>query len=123
MAAQYDLKKSVSPKGKEDTTILYPKVVPYGTKTLKDITKDASMYTGMNASTVQGVLTFLEEILADYLANGYNVKLGNIGTFEDQSCRRTSEMVFGRKNRQRGTSTAHCLPQKGTSYRKFIANN
>lgn len=81
MAAQYDLKKSVSPKGKEEITILYPKVVPYGTKTLKDITKDASMYTGMNASTVQGVLTFLEEILADYLANGYNVKLGNIGTF------------------------------------------
>lgn len=81
MAAQYDLKKSVSPKGKEDTTVLYPKVVPYGTKTLKDITKDASMYTGMNASTIQGVLTFLEEILANYLANGYNVKLGNIGTF------------------------------------------
>ena len=81
MAAQYDLKKSVSPKGKEETTILYPKVVPYGTKTLKDITKDASMYTGMNASTVQGVMTFLEEILADYLANGYHVKLGNIGTF------------------------------------------
>lgn len=81
MAAQYDLKKSVSPKGKEDTTILYPKVVPYGTKTLKDITKDASMYTGMNASTIQGALTFLEEIVAKYLADGYNVKLGNIGTF------------------------------------------
>ena len=81
MAAQYDLKKSVRPKGKEDTTILYPKVVPYGTKTLKDITMDASRHTGMNASTVQGVLTFLEEILANYLADGYNVKLGNIGTF------------------------------------------
>ena len=93
MAAQYDLKKSVSPKGKEETTILYPKVVPYGTKTLKDITKDASMYTGMNASTVQGVLTFLEEILADYLANGYNVKLGNIGTFSTTLTSRKVETI------------------------------
>lgn len=81
MTAQYDLKKGVSPKGKEDTPVLYPKLVPYGTKTLKDITKDASMYTGMNASTIQGALTFLEEILAKYLADGYNVKLGDIGTF------------------------------------------
>ena len=81
MAAQYDLKKSVRPKGKEDTTILYPKVVPYGTKNMKDILEHASRHTGMNASTVQGVLTFLEEILANYLADGYNVKLGNIGTF------------------------------------------
>ena len=81
MATQYDLMKSVSPKGKEEESVLYPKVVPYGTKTLKDIMKDTSMYSGMNASTVQGVVTFLEEIMAEYLANGYNVKLGNIGTF------------------------------------------
>ena len=81
MATQYDLMKSVSPKGKEEESVLYPKVVPYGTKTLKDIMKDASMYSGLNASTVQGVITFLEEIMAEYLANGYNVKLGNIGTF------------------------------------------
>ena len=40
MAAQYDLKKSVRPKGEEDETVLYPKVVPYGTKTLKNIMKD-----------------------------------------------------------------------------------
>lgn len=81
MATQYDLMKSVSPKGKEEESVLYPKVVPYGTKTLKDIMKDASMYSGLNASTVQGVVTFLEEMMAEYLANGYNVKLGNIGTF------------------------------------------
>ena len=59
MSTQYDLMKSVSPKGKEEESVLYPKVVPYGTKTLKDIMKDASMYSGMNASTVQGVVTFL----------------------------------------------------------------
>ena len=94
MAAQYDLKKSVRPKGKEDETVLYPKVVPYGTKTLKNIMKDASKYTGLNPSTVQGVVTFLEDMMAEYLANGYNVKLGNIGTF---SASLTSRKVTDKK--------------------------
>ena len=94
MAAQYDLKKSVRPKGKEDETVLYPKVVPYGTKTLKNIMKDASKYTGLNPSTVQGVVTFLEDMVAEYLANGYNVKLGNIGTF---SASLTSRKVTDKK--------------------------
>ena len=94
MATQYDLKKSVRPKGKEDETVLYPKVVPYGTKTLKNIMKDASKYTGLNPSTVQGVVTFLEDMMAEYLANGYNVKLGNIGTF---SASLTSRKVTDKK--------------------------
>ena len=94
MAAQYDLKKSVRPKGKEDETVLYPKVVPYGTKTLKNIMKDTSKYTGLNPSTVQGVVTFLEDMMAEYLANGYNVKLGNIGTF---SASLTSRKVTDKK--------------------------
>lgn len=81
MTAQYDLKKSVRPKGKEDETVLYPKIVPYGTKTLKDILKHAQMHSGMNAATIQGVVTFLENVIAESLADGYNVKLGNIGTF------------------------------------------
>ncbi len=81
MAAQYDLKPGLGPKTEEDTPVLYPKVVAHGTKTLKDITKHAQMHTGLNASTVQGVVTFLEDVLAEYLAEGYNVKLGNIGTF------------------------------------------
>ena len=71
----------MSPQGKEWEQILYPKLVAYGTKDLKDILKHASMHTGLNAATVQGVVTFLEDVLAEYLASGYNVKLGNIGTF------------------------------------------
>ena len=81
MIAQYDLKPGLSPNGKEGEQILYPKLVAYGTKDLKDILKHASMHTGLNAATVQGVVTFLEDVLAEYLASGYNVKLGNIGTF------------------------------------------
>ena len=81
MIAQYDLKPGLSPQGKEGEQILYPKLVAYGTKDLKDILKHASMHTGLNAATVQGVVTFLEDVLAEYLASGYNVKIGNIGTF------------------------------------------
>ena len=81
MIAQYDLKPGLSPQGKEGEQILYPKLVTYGTKDLKDILKHASMHTGLNAATIQGVVTFLEDVLAKYLASGYNVKLGNIGTF------------------------------------------
>ena len=81
MATQYDLKPGLGPKGEEDEPVLYPKVVAYGTKTLKDIMHDATLYSGLNASTVQGVVTFLEDTIAEYLASGYNVKLGNIGTF------------------------------------------
>lgn len=81
MAAQYDLKPGLGPKTDDEAPVLYPKLVPHGTKTLKDITRHAQMYTGLNASTVQGVMTFLEDVLAEYLAEGYNVKLGNIGTF------------------------------------------
>ena len=81
MIAQYDLKPGLSPQGKEGETVLYPKLVTYGTLNLKDILKHASMHTGLNAATVQGVVTFLEDVLAEYLASGYNVKLGNISTF------------------------------------------
>ena len=81
MDAQYDLMKSVSPKGKENETILYPKLVPHGTKTLKDIMQEAAMGSGLNPAVVQGVVSMLESKLAKYLADGYNVKLGEIGTF------------------------------------------
>lgn len=81
MAAQYDLKPGLGPQETEGQPVLYPKLVAYGTKNLKDIMNHASMHTGLNPSTVLGVVTFLEDVLAEYLAAGYNVKLGNIGTF------------------------------------------
>lgn len=81
MAAKYDLKPGLGPKNEDDTPVLYPKLVPHGTMNMKDIIRHAQMHSGLNASTVQGVMIFLEEVLAEYLAKGYNVKLGNIGTF------------------------------------------
>ena len=81
MIAQYDLKPGLGPKGKDEKPTLYPKLVAHGTMDMKDILKHAQMHSGLNAATVQGVVTFLEDVLAEYLASGYNVKIGNIGTF------------------------------------------
>ena len=81
MTAQYDLKPGLGPDSEEGTPVLYPRLVPHGTKTMKDILKDAAIGSGLNPAVVQGVVTMLESKLAQYLADGYNVKLGNIGTF------------------------------------------
>ena len=81
MTAQYDLKPGLGPDSEEGTPVLYPRLVPHGTKTMKDIMKDAANGSGLNPAVVQGVVTMLESKLAQYLADGYHVKLGNIGTF------------------------------------------
>ena len=81
MTAQYDLKPGLGPDSEEGTPVLYPRLVPHGTKTMKDILKDAATGSGLNPAVVQGVVTMLESKLAQYLADGYHVKLGNIGTF------------------------------------------
>jgi nucleoid DNA-binding protein len=43
--------------------------------------KHASMHSGFNPAVIQGVVTFLEDAMVEYLAQGYHVKLDNIGTF------------------------------------------
>ncbi len=81
MKAKYDFKSMVNLRGNQEEHILYPKLVTSGTKTLKDIMHHAARHSGLNEATVIGVVTYLEDVLAEYLAEGYNVKLGEIGTF------------------------------------------
>ena len=80
MKAKYDFRVMPDMQGKGEGT-LYPQIVSEGTKTLKDIIHHAAHHSGMNEATVIGVVTYLEDVLAEYLAEGYNVKLGEIGTF------------------------------------------
>ena len=75
MATQYDIMKCVNSKCKDKESELYPKVVTYGTKTLKDNMKDAANGSGLTPAMVQGVVTMLESKLAQYLADMYYVKL------------------------------------------------
>lgn len=81
MKAKYDFKSMKDLKGNQEEYILYPKLVTEGTKTLKDIMYHAAHHSGLNEATVVGVMTFLEDVIAEFLASGYNVKLGEIGTF------------------------------------------
>lgn len=81
MKAKYDLRVLPNLQGKEGEQELYPQLVTSGTKTLKDLMERASRHTAFNPAIVQGVVLFLEDAMAEYLAEGYHVKLGDIGTF------------------------------------------
>ncbi len=81
MKAKYDFRVLPNMQGNDEEAILYPKIVSSGTKTLKDIMYHASHHGGINQSTIVSVVTYLEDVLAEYLAEGYNVKIGEIGTF------------------------------------------
>lgn len=81
MKAKYDFRVMPNMQGTNEEKTLYPKLVTSGTKTLKDIMHHAARHSGLNEATVIGVVTYLEDVLAEYLAEGYNVKLGEIGTF------------------------------------------
>lgn len=94
MKAQYDLKPGIGPKNTENERTLYPQLITRGTKDLKDIMRHATTHSGLNGAVVQGVITYLETVLAGYLAEGYRVKLGNIGTF---SATLTSRKVSTKK--------------------------
>ena len=81
MAAKYDFKTSPDIQGEKEQPTLYPQIVVSGTKNLKDLAKDIARRSTVHEGTVVGLLCDLESIIANYLADGYNVKLGELGTF------------------------------------------
>ena len=76
MAAKYDFKTSPDIQGEKEQPTLYPQIVVSGTKKLKDLAKDIARRSTVHEGTVVGLLCDLESIIANYLADGYNVKLG-----------------------------------------------
>lgn len=81
MAAKYDFKTSPDIQGEKEQPTLYPQIVVSGTKNLKDLAKDIARRSTVHEGTVVGLLCDLKSIIANYLADGYNVKLGELGTF------------------------------------------
>ena len=71
-----------------------------GTKNLENIADDIAKRSGFKAGTVIGLFSDLENLLTDYLADGYNVKLGEIGTF---SATLTSRKVMDKKEIRSGS--------------------
>lgn len=100
MATKFDFKKSPDVNGTADKTTLYPKIVVAGTKNLENIADDIAKRSGFKAGTVIGLFSDLENLLTDYLADGYNVKLGEIGTF---SATLTSRKVMDKKEIRSGS--------------------
>lgn len=63
-----------------------------GHKNLKDLAKDIARRSTVHEGTVVGLLCDLESIIANYLADGYNVKLGELGTFSATlTCRKVTD--------------------------------
>lgn len=94
MAAKYDFKVSPNIQGTEEQPTLYPKIVVSGTMELDDIAEAIAKRSSFKVGTIIGLFSDLENVITDYLANGYNVKLGKIGTF---SATLTSRKVKDKK--------------------------
>lgn len=92
MAAKYDFKTSPDIQGDKEQPILYPQIVVSGTKDLTDLAKDVARRSTIKEGTVLGLFCDLESIIANYLADGYNVRLGELGTFSATlTCRKVTD--------------------------------
>ena len=80
MTAKYDFKTSPDIQGDKEQATLYPQLVVSGTKDLTDLAKEIARRSTIKEGTVMGLFCDLENIIANYLADGYNVKLGELGT-------------------------------------------
>lgn len=81
MAAEYDFRKNPKEKEEESENTLHPRIVSKGTIDSKRIAKDLTRATTFTEGDVIGLLAALENNIADYLKEGYEVKLGDMGYF------------------------------------------
>lgn len=92
MAAKYDFKTAPDVQGKKEQPTLYPQIVASGTKDLKALAKELAKRTTLHEGTVIGLFCDLEDLVAEYLADGYHVKLGKLGTLSTTlKCREVTD--------------------------------
>ncbi|MDE5677696.1 MAG: DNA-binding protein [Phocaeicola sp.] len=92
MAAKYDFKTIHEVQRKDEPPTLYPQIVTTGTKDLKALAKELSKRTSLHEGTIIGLFCDLEDLVAEYLADGYNVKLGELGTLSSTlTCRKVTD--------------------------------
>ena len=92
MTAKYDFKTSPDIQGDKEQATLYPQIVVSGTKDLTDLAKEIARRSTIKEGTVMGLFCDLENIIANYLADGYNVKLGELGTLSATlTCRKVAD--------------------------------
>lgn len=80
MEAKYDFLQVPQPKNTDRPSVLYPKLVSNGTVTFRELTERIAESSTFKEGTILGVQEELEKWILHYLAHGYRVELGAIGT-------------------------------------------
>lgn len=81
MSAFYDLYDTPNPKKDGDKKPLHARIVPKGTYDAKEFLERVARFQHLPYNVLDGALGAIVDQLADSLANGYNVELGELGYF------------------------------------------
>lgn len=76
---QYKISSVKSPKS--GLKVYFPSIVQSGTLSLNDVTSRIAKRSTMHAADIKAVLSALEGVAGDALANGHTVRLGDLGSF------------------------------------------
>lgn len=79
MSAYYDLYETPDPNGTGEKQPLHARIVPSGTYSKKDFVKRVSRNQSFSHNIIEGVLGAVIDELAEALAEGYIVELGELG--------------------------------------------
>ena len=81
MAIEYGFWPQPSSTSKDGKKRLFPRVISKGTITVDDVIDDIVTGTSFSRADIVGVLSSLEDKMAQYISDGYHFELGNIGYF------------------------------------------
>lgn len=81
MSARYDLYETPDPKKTGEKRPLHARIVPNGTYSRRDFLERAARRQHLPHNILSGALDAILDELADSLAEGYNVELGELGFF------------------------------------------
>lgn len=94
MTAQYDFVKTPKPRKDGKPQELHPRIVSRGTITTRRLLEDIHKGSSFTVGDLAGVIASLEDKMAYYIREGYNVELGRIGYF---SAKLTARPVTDKK--------------------------
>ena len=81
MSARYDLYETPDPKKTGKKQPLHARIVPNGTYSRKEFLERVARFQHLPPNILNGALDAIMDELADSLAEGYNVELGELGFF------------------------------------------
>lgn len=81
MSAYYDLYETPDPNGTGEKQPLHARIVPSGTYSKKEFIERVSRHQPFPHNIIEGVLGAVVDELAEALADGYIVELGELGHF------------------------------------------